>query len=171
MPTAACYTLPMRLWHRCRRLLSLLPTLCTCTGVTMLMIMIHACSERRDIPMPISKQDGHADERQAKSELQSLLQDILFEPDQFELTATAKVALRSYAQALLRNPRALILIEGHTRDTSVAENLAIGERRASVAKDFLVTCGVDPSRIDTISFGGCQPDTQGAPDRIHFLVK
>ena len=53
-------------------------------------------------------------------------------------------------------------IEGHCDEQGTSEyNLALGERRAGAARDFLVTMGIDASRIDTISYGEEKPEDPG----------
>ena len=59
---------------------------------------------------------------------------------------------------LREHPRARVLIEGHCDDRGSNEyNLALGDRRANSAKDYLVKSGVDESRMTTISYGEEQP--------------
>ena len=70
------------------------------------------------------------------------------------LTEEAKEVLRNNAAWLGSNPGVTLLIEGHC-DTrgSIEYNLALGERRALSAKNFMVSLGVDPSRLTVVSYG------------------
>ena len=55
------------------------------------------------------------------------------------------------------------MIEGHTDDRGTREyNIGLGERRANAVRNYLITQGVDPSRIDTISYGKERPAVVGA---------
>jgi len=80
--------------------------------------------------------------------------DIYFEFDQYDLTATARETLKQHADWLLANPGFDLLVEGHCDERGTAEyNLALGERRANAARDYLASLGVDAGRITTISYG------------------
>ncbi len=79
-----------------------------------------------------------------------------FEFDKADLTAATQEKLRRIADWLLQNPHRTISfrIEGNCDPRGTAEyNLGLGDRRASAAKSFLVSLGVDANRIDTISYG------------------
>lgn len=90
------------------------------------------------------------------------LQDAFFAFDASTLSSDAQAALTSSANWLKQNPQYNILIEGHCDERGTEQyNLALGERRASVAKDFLVTLGVDANRIRTISYGKDRPFDPG----------
>lgn len=82
------------------------------------------------------------------------LQEAFFEFDQWVLKDDAKAALEHNARWLETHPEARIQIEGHCDVRGTHEyNLALGERRAKSAMNFLVSMGVDRSRISFISFG------------------
>jgi peptidoglycan-associated lipoprotein len=82
------------------------------------------------------------------------------------------------AQWLKANPAAKVAIEGHCDERGSSEyNLALGERRARVARDFLVAAGIETNRISTISFGKERPFVLGHDEsawkwnrRAHFLL-
>jgi peptidoglycan-associated lipoprotein len=106
-------------------------------------------------------------------------QDIHFEFDSAELTSMAKSLLKEKADWLAENPSATAMIEGHCDERGTTEyNLALGERRASVTKAYLVNMGIDTSRLNTISYGEEQPlNTEKSESayqenrRAHFAVK
>jgi peptidoglycan-associated lipoprotein len=82
------------------------------------------------------------------------VQDAFFDYDQYTLREDARAALEKDARALAERPDIRITIEGHCDERgSEKYNLALGDMRANAAKDFLVTLGISPSRIDTISYG------------------
>ncbi len=87
-----------------------------------------------------------------------LNQNILFDYDSAELTDQAKGLLREKAAWLQANPSDTVMIEGHCdeRGTTVY-NLALGERRANAARNYLVDLGVSASRMGTVSYGEEKP--------------
>jgi len=86
------------------------------------------------------------------------LMRIHFDFDQFTLSAEARETLAANAAYLQANSDARIRIEGHCDERGSDEyNLALGERRAQAAKDYLVTLGVAADRLETISYGEEMP--------------
>jgi peptidoglycan-associated lipoprotein len=84
----------------------------------------------------------------------SPLKDVLFEFDRHDLTPAARDILQSNAEWLKRNASTRIEIEGHCDERGTSEyNLALAAKRAQAARDYLVTLGITPDRISTISYG------------------
>jgi peptidoglycan-associated lipoprotein len=84
----------------------------------------------------------------------SLLTDIHFAFDRYDLTPKAREILSQNADLLLQHSRVKIQVEGHCDERGTIEyNLALGERRATTAKGYLVSLGVSPDRVSTISYG------------------
>ena len=82
------------------------------------------------------------------------LQDVYYEFDSTELAPAAADTLKQNAEWMKAHPAARVEVEGHCDDIGSAEyNLALGAKRAQVAKDFLVNQGVAPERLVTISYG------------------
>lgn len=96
--------------------------------------------------------------RIAEAKSRFLNQNILFDYDSADLTGQAKVLLREKAEWLQANISETVMIEGHCdeRGTTVY-NLALGERRAKAARNYIVDLGVSASRLDTISYGEEKP--------------
>ncbi len=85
-------------------------------------------------------------------------QNIHFEFDSSELSAMAKLILKEKAAWLNDNTNVNIVIEGHCDERGTTEyNLALGERRAKSAMNYLVNLGISDSRIETISYGEEKP--------------
>jgi peptidoglycan-associated lipoprotein len=85
---------------------------------------------------------------------ESPLVDIHFEYDSANLTNTARERLSAHGRWLLAYPSIQILIEGHCDERGTVEyNLALGDRRAQAAYNYLVSLGVPTSRMKTISYG------------------
>lgn len=80
--------------------------------------------------------------------------DIRFDFDKYDLRPEAREILREHADWLFRHTEFEVIIEGHCDERGSGEyNLALGERRAGAARDYLVTLGVDNGRLTTISYG------------------
>ena len=94
----------------------------------------------------------------AKMDDYIMQEDIHFEFDKSTLTPAAQDNLMKKAEWMKENPDATVTIEGHADDRGTNEyNLALGERRAESAKNFLVDLGIAPSRMTTISYGEERP--------------
>ena len=88
---------------------------------------------------------------------------VFFDFDQSSLTSKAQDTLSKQAAWLSRVPSATILVEGHCDERGTREyNLALGERRATAVKDYLISKGVAASRIKTISYGKERPAVLGS---------
>jgi peptidoglycan-associated lipoprotein len=82
------------------------------------------------------------------------LKDVYYEFDSVELATEAQEILRKNAEWMKANPKARVEVEGHCDDIGSNEyNLALGAKRAQVAKEFLVHQGVSTDRLVTISYG------------------
>lgn len=81
-----------------------------------------------------------------------------FDFDKYDLTAAARKTLSANAEFLQANPGVRIRIEGHCDERGTTEyNLALGERRAKSAFQYLMDLGVDPNRMSVVSYGEEQP--------------
>ena len=86
--------------------------------------------------------------------------------DQYDIDAEARAILDSQARWLVAHPNTRITIEGHCDERGTREyNLALGDRRANAAKNYLAARGVSPSRITTISYGKERPVALGSDDQ------
>jgi peptidoglycan-associated lipoprotein len=89
-----------------------------------------------------------------KTAASSPLRDILFEFDRHDLTADARATLQSNAEWLKKNASTRIEVEGHCDERGTSEyNLALAAKRAQATRDYLLTLGIAPDRISTISYG------------------
>ena len=78
--------------------------------------------------------------------------------------------LKRQAAWLSSYPGVRIIVAGNCDERGTREyNLALGERRASIVKDYLVSLGVDPSRVDTISYGKERPIAAGSDEQAWAL--
>jgi peptidoglycan-associated lipoprotein len=88
---------------------------------------------------------------------------VYFDFDRYDIRADAKPTLRTNADTILANSGGgVITVEGHCDERGSEEyNLALGERRASGVKRYLVDLGVPSSRLRTVSFGEAKPAVVG----------
>lgn len=83
---------------------------------------------------------------------------VYFDLDQYRLSSDAQNVLKRQAAWLASYPGVNILVAGNCDERGTREyNLALGERRASVVKDYLVSLGVDSARVQTVSYGKERP--------------
>ncbi|QUS36801.1 peptidoglycan-associated lipoprotein Pal [Falsirhodobacter algicola] len=89
---------------------------------------------------------------------QTLGDRVFFAVDQSTLSDEARQTLSAQAQWLNQHPNYAVIIEGHADEQGTREyNLALGARRASAAQDFLISQGVQPGRLRTVSYGKERP--------------
>jgi peptidoglycan-associated lipoprotein len=90
---------------------------------------------------------------------------VLFPLDSHDLDPQAQSILLRHAAWLQRNPAARIALEGHCDERGTREhNLALGERRANAAKNFLANQGIAVDRMSTISYGKERPAVDGSDE-------
>ena len=99
-------------------------------------------------------------ERQAAATITNGI--IYFEYDRFDLTAESKNTLSQKAPVMKEFPQLRVTIEGHCDERGTEEyNLALGERRARAAYEFLLNLGVNPGQMEMVSFGKLHPAVTG----------
>ena len=83
---------------------------------------------------------------------------VFFATNESILTTKSRETLRKQATWLRKNSKINIVVEGHADERGTREyNLALGERRANAAKDYLMTYGISGNRISVISYGKERP--------------
>ncbi len=93
----------------------------------------------------------------------SLGDRVFFDFDKFNLKTPARRVLQRQADWLNTYVNVSITVEGHCDERGTREyNLALGERRANSVKNYLISLGVGPDRISTISYGKERPDALGS---------
>jgi peptidoglycan-associated lipoprotein len=116
--------------------------------------------EPKEIPMPV-------------------MGDVFFAFDKYNLTDESKRTLEDNSSELKRASDVAIIIEGHCDERGTKSyNLALGEKRAKAARDYLISLGVSGSRITIISYGKERPFDPGHNEaawaknrRAHFVIK
>ncbi len=90
---------------------------------------------------------------------------VYFDTDRYNIDSQDAAILQAQAQYLMRNPSVRVTIEGHTDERGTRDyNLALGERRANSAKNYLVSVGVPAARISTVSYGKERPVALGSSE-------
>ena len=100
----------------------------------------------------------------SQEELTALFGDrVFFATDRSDLQGDARATIEGWSQWLRQYPSTTLTIEGHCDERGTREyNLALGERRASSVKNYLVALGINPNRIATISYGKERPAVLGS---------
>ncbi|HXI14591.1 MAG TPA: OmpA family protein [Thermoanaerobaculia bacterium] len=112
---------------------------------------------------PVTSEDLPDDIQQASrlAQERGWIQDAMFLYDASTLSIDAQEALAVSSSWLKAHRNFDLLIEGHCDERGTEQyNLALGDRRANTAKDYMVTLGVDASRIRTVSYGEERPFDQ-----------
>lgn len=107
-----------------------------------------------------------------------LLGDVYFEFDLASLDEAARERLARNAEFLRQRPEFVVSLEGHCDERGTNDyNLALGERRAQSARDYLLSLGIDGARLRTISYGEERPVCSTSDEscwqrnrRVHFLL-
>ncbi len=105
--------------------------------------------------------------------------DVLFDFDKSTLRDDGKKASQDVADFMKKTPGAVVLIEGHCDERGTAEyNLALGDRRATAVKNYIVSLGIPAASLSTVSFGEERPLDPGHSEdawsknrRAHFVLK
>ena len=140
------------------------------------LLLVVSCGSKQEIPPPepveqepvepVSTPEdrdlGSVPEEKPDRDAPYVFQNVHFEFDKYRLTPEATRVLNAHAEVLMRHPAWTVRIEGHCDERGTVEyNLALGEKRANAAKDFLVRYGVAASRIRTVSYGKERPIDPG----------
>ena len=106
----------------------------------------------------------------SKSKTAAVLNDINFELDTAAIRVMDKDKLQNIAAFLKANPSIKIQISGNCDERGTIEyNLALGERRAHAARNYLIDLGVDENRLSTISYGKEKPKADGHDEASWFI--
>ena len=90
---------------------------------------------------------------------------VFFDLDKFNIKSSDRKTLEKQAAWLKTYPKVFVTIQGHADERGTREyNLALGDRRASSVKVYLVSLGVNPGRVNTISYGKERPVATGSSE-------
>jgi peptidoglycan-associated lipoprotein len=130
------------------------------------------------VETPITEAPATTDPVPSEEVAPMSISDAYFDFDSYTLSSEAKGTLEADANQLKRVTAGNVTIEGHCDERGAkAYNLALGEKRANAAKEYLVALGVNASRINTVSYGKERPFDDGHDDsawaknrRAHFVM-
>ena len=139
--------------------------------------MENAARKAREEAMRKAKERRERDEAARRDRF--LKRDIYFEYNESTLAWDSQKELRLKAEYLTDHPDIHVVIEGHCDERGSEEyNLALGERRAEGAKNFLVDLGISPIRMRTVSYGEENPIDKSSNEeawaknrRAHFIIE
>jgi peptidoglycan-associated lipoprotein len=93
---------------------------------------------------------------------------IYFDTDKYDIDAQDQAALRAQAQYMAQYAQIRATVEGHADERGTRDyNLALGERRANAAKNYLVSLGVPANRLTTVSYGKERPKAVGSNEAAY----
>lgn len=119
---------------------------------------------------PGSVQDAQLERLRREFVAQSGSDTVYFATDNYMLDAASRATLDAQAAWLIANPSVRLSIEGHCDERGTREyNLALGERRANAAKNYLAARGVATSRMTTLSWGKERPVDEASNERAWAL--
>lgn len=96
------------------------------------------------------------------------LRDAFYAYDSSDLNEEARTSLSDSAKWLRENPAYTLTVEGHCDERGTEQyNLALGERRSHVARQYMQSLGVDGNRFQTISYGESRPFAEGSSEQAY----
>ncbi|MHB8797434.1 MAG: peptidoglycan-associated lipoprotein Pal [Thermoanaerobaculia bacterium] len=106
------------------------------------------------------------------------LKDIFYDYDLYDVRADQRDVMAANAEWLKKWPTVKVQVEGHCDERGSSKyNMALGDKRANAARDYLVSLGIDANRITTLSYGEERPFVEGQTEdawsqnrRAHFVV-
>ncbi|MBN2654698.1 MAG: peptidoglycan-associated lipoprotein Pal [Nitrospirae bacterium] len=127
----------------------------------------------------IASAKAHPSEADAiYEEIRSALRDIYFDFDKYDINEDSKPMIKQVASALTKTSSIKVIIEGHCDERGTNEyNLSLGEKRAFAVKEYLLSLGIQSSRIQTVSYGEEKPACKDSTEecwaknrRAHFVL-
>jgi peptidoglycan-associated lipoprotein len=109
-------------------------------------------------PTPAAVESSPLDQSVEALNRAGYLKDAFYDYDKYDLRDDARAALTADAEWLKKYPSVQVLIEGHCDERGTSEyNMALGDKRANAAKEYLVSLGIDQARVKTVSYGKERP--------------
>ena len=126
-------------------------------------LLLAACSSTKPETGPVAESGSTGSEQTivpgSARDFQINVGDrVLFDYDRADLDDSDRATLQKQAAWLAKYPQVTLTVEGHCDERGTREyNIALGARRAQAVKEYLVSVGVNSSRLDTISYGKERP--------------
>ena len=131
--------------------------------VTLLSLVLTACATQKKAVGPDMQGDVYTGTDTVKYLADGVADRVFFATNESILTTRSRETLRKQAAWLRKNSDVNVVLEGHADERGTREyNLALGERRANAAKDYLMTYGISSNRISVISYGKERPVDSGS---------
>ena len=132
--------------------------------VLLLSLVLSACATQKAVKIDSKIQgDVYTGTDSVKYLADGVKDRIFFATNESVLTTASRDTLRKQAAWLRKNSDVTVVLEGHCDERGTREyNLALGERRANAAKDYLMTYGIASDRISVISYGKERPVDSGS---------
>lgn len=132
--------------------------------VLLLSLVLSACATQKAVKIDSKIQgDVYTGTDSVKYLADGVKDRIFFATNESVLTTASRDTLRKQAAWLRKNSDITVVLEGHCDERGTREyNLALGERRANAAKDYLMTYGIASDRISVISYGKERPVDSGS---------
>jgi len=129
-------------------------------------LVLTACATKKNVETKSSGQmqgDVYTGTDTVKFLAEGVPDRVFFATNETILTTASRETLRAQAAWLRKNSNLSIVLEGHADERGTREyNLALGERRANAAKDYLMTYGISSDRISVLSYGKERPVDAGS---------
>ena len=130
-------------------------------------LVLTACATKKEVAIDAIEGQMQSDVYTGTDSVEYLADGVpdrvFFATNESVLTTASRETLRSQAAWLRKNSSINVVLEGHADERGTREyNLALGERRANAAKDYLMTYGISGSRLSVISYGKERPVNSGS---------
>ena len=126
-------------------------------------LILSACATQKKVSQQMIQGDVYTGTETVKYLAKGVPDRVFFATNKSVLTTASRDTLRKQAAWLRKNSDINITVEGHADERGTREyNLALGERRANAAKDYLMTYGISGSRLSVISYGKERPVNSGS---------
>ncbi len=130
-------------------------------------LVLSACATKKEVAMDPIKGQIQGDVYTGTDTVEYLADGVpdrvFFATNESILTTASRETLRAQAAWMRKNPGINVVLEGHADERGTREyNLALGERRANAAKDYLMTYGISSDRITVLSYGKERPVDSGS---------
>ena len=129
-------------------------------------LVLSACATKKEVATDIQGQmqgDVYTGTDTVEYLADGVPDRVFFATNESILTTASRETLRAQAAWLRKNPNINVVLEGHADERGTREyNLALGERRANAAKDYLMTYGISSERITVLSYGKERPVDSGS---------
>ena len=131
--------------------------------VILLSVLLSACATQKKASIGQMQGDEYTGTDTVEYLADGVADRVFFATNESILTTASRDTLRKQAAWMRKNSSVTVVLEGHADERGTREyNLALGERRANAAKDYLMTYGISSNRISVISYGKERPVDSGS---------